>query len=169
MKSGAAVIVVAPCCHKEVRRQMERAAPRGPAGPPGPLAAALRHGIYRERTAEMLTDAMRALLLEMAGYEVSVFEFIGGEHTAKNVMITAVKLPSRRDEPEALAQRRAQLRALCEDFGIASQALAVWMAEMPAAANAAHTGAQASLPLQPPGERTGEMEDKPTRRAQPRT
>ena len=169
VKSGAAVIVVAPCCHKEVRRQMERAAPRGPAGPPGPLAAALRHGIYRERTAEMLTDAMRALLLEMAGYEVSVFEFIGGEHTAKNVMITAVKLPSRRDEPEALAQRRAQLRALCEDFGIASQALAVWMAEMPAAANAAHTGAQASLPLQPPGERTGEMEDKPTRRAQPRT
>lgn len=171
VKSGAAVIVVAPCCHKEVRRQMERGAPRGPAGA-GPLAAALRHGIYRERTAEMLTDAMRALLLEMAGYEVSVFEFIGGEHTAKNVMITAVKLPSRRDELEALAQRRAQLRALCDDFGIESQALAVWMAEMPAAANAAHTAladAQASLPLQPPGERTGAMEDKPTRRAQPRT
>lgn len=171
VKSGAAVIVVAPCCHKEVRRQMERGAPRGSAGA-GPLAAALRHGIYRERTAEMLTDAMRALLLEMAGYEVSVFEFIGGEHTAKNVMITAVKLPSRRDELEALAQRRAQLRALCDDFGIESQALAVWMAEMPAAANAAHTAladAQASLPLQPPGERTGAMEDKPTRRAQPRT
>ena len=171
VKSGAAVIVVAPCCHKEVRRQIELGAPRGPAGA-GPLAAALRHGIYRERTAEMLTDAMRALLLEMAGYEVSVFEFIGGEHTAKNVMITAVKLPSRRDEPEALARRRAQLRALCDDFGIESQALAVWMAEMPAAANAAHTalaGAQASLPLQPPGERTGETKDKPTRRAQPRT
>ena len=89
-------------------------------------------------------------------------------------MITAVKLPSRRDEPEALARRRAQLRALCDDFGIESQALAVWMAEMPAAANAAHTahaGAQASLPLQPPGERTatGETKDKPTRRAQPRT
>merc|ERR1712216_758595 len=95
--SGAAVIVVAPCCHKEVRRQIERVAPRRAVDP---LAAALRHGIYRERTAEMLTDSMRALLLEMAGYEVSVFEFVGGEHTAKNVMIPAVKLPSRRDEPE---------------------------------------------------------------------
>jgi hypothetical protein len=172
VKSGAAVIVVAPCCHKEVRRLMERGAPRGPAGP-GPLAAALRHGIYRERTAEMLTDAMRALLLEMAGYEVSVFEFIGGEHTAKNVMITAVRLPSRRAEPEALAQRRAQLRALCDDFGIESQALAAWMGEVPAAANAAHTALASAqgqaLPLQPPGERTSEMEDKPTRRAQPRT
>ena len=76
-------------------------------------------------------------------------------------------------DPKVVAQR-AQLRALCDDFGIESQALAVWMAEMPAAANAAHTahaGAQASLPLQPPGERTatGETKDKPTRRAQPRT
>ena len=169
VKSGAAVIVVAPCCHKEVRRQMERGTPRGPADP-GPLAAALRHGIYRERTAEMLTDAMRALLLEMAGYEVSVFEFIGGEHTAKNVMITAVKLPSRRAEPEALAQRRAQLRELCDDFGIESQALAAWMGEV--SANAAQTALASgqAVTLQPPGERTlSETEDKPTRRAQPRT
>ena len=167
VKSGAAVIVVAPCCHKEVRRQMEYGAPRGPAGP---LAAALRHGIYRERTAEMLTDAMRALLLEMAGYEVSVFEFIGGEHTAKNVMITAVRLPSRRAEPEALAQRRAQLRALCDDFGVESQGLAAWMGEVPAAAAATALAKSAqAVPLQPPGERTSKMKDKPTRRAQPRT
>jgi hypothetical protein len=57
-----------------------------------PLAAdVLRHNIYRERYAETVTNALRALLLELANYNVQVFEFIGGEHTGKNVMITAVK------------------------------------------------------------------------------
>ena len=51
----------------------------------------LQHGIYRERQSEMVTDSIRALLLQKCGYTTTVFEFIGGEHTAKNVMIAAVK------------------------------------------------------------------------------
>ena len=63
-----------------------------------PMGAALRHGIYRERIAEMATDSMRALLLEIAGYDVKVFEFIGGEHTAKNVIVAASKRSRQRSE-----------------------------------------------------------------------
>ena len=55
------------------------------------LADALRHGILLERHAEFVTDALRAALLEWAGYETKVFEFISTEHTAKNLMIAAVK------------------------------------------------------------------------------
>ena len=51
----------------------------------------LRHGILLERQAEMITDTIRALILESQGYEVKVFEFISSEHTGKNVMISAVK------------------------------------------------------------------------------
>lgn len=49
----------------------------------------LKHGILLERQAEMLTDGIRALLLEAEGYRTKVFEFVSTEHTAKNVMITA--------------------------------------------------------------------------------
>jgi hypothetical protein len=55
------------------------------------LAALTEHGILAERQAELLTDALRALLLETRGYQASVFEFISTEHTAKNLMITAVR------------------------------------------------------------------------------
>ena len=80
--ANATLIVVAPCCQKELRPQL-RAAPV--------LAPALRHGIFQERHAEFATDALRALLLEWAGYDTKVFEFISTEHTAKNVMIAATK------------------------------------------------------------------------------
>lgn len=85
IKAGAEIIVVAPCCHKQIRREMEK----GGAAPV--LAPLLRHGIFIERQAEMVTDTLRALILEYFGYHVKVFEFIGGEHTAKNVMLTATK------------------------------------------------------------------------------
>jgi hypothetical protein len=122
--SNASIIVVAPCCHKEVRRQFREqswkvgwegvhtsvtdadsspgdtrharaetsSAGDGAVNPAGhSLAECLRHGIYEERTAEMVTDTLRALFLEYAGYGTKVFEFVSGEHTAKNVLITAVK------------------------------------------------------------------------------
>ncbi|MBI2812965.1 MAG: SAM-dependent methyltransferase [Opitutae bacterium] len=82
VQAGAALIVVAPCCQKELRPQLA-AAPV--------LAPALRHGIFQERHAEFATDALRALLLEWAGYDTKVFEFISTEHTAKNLMIAATK------------------------------------------------------------------------------
>jgi hypothetical protein len=57
----------------------------------GPLRDVLRFGIFAERHAEMATDALRALLLERAGYRVRVGEFVAAEHTAKNVMLIATK------------------------------------------------------------------------------
>jgi SAM-dependent methyltransferase len=79
---GAKLIVVAPCCHQEVRPQL---------GKPEPLAAVLRHGIMAERMAEWATDGLRALFLEWAGYRTKLMEFVGSEHTPKNLMIAAVR------------------------------------------------------------------------------
>lgn len=81
----ADLIVVAPCCHKQIRREMETGKT------PDDLSFLLRHGTFMERQAEMVTDAMRALLLESQGYTVKAFEFISDAHTPKNVMIVAEK------------------------------------------------------------------------------
>ncbi|MBI3880374.1 MAG: methyltransferase, partial [Verrucomicrobia bacterium] len=111
IRAGAALIVVAPCCHKELRPQLN----------PAPvLAEALRHGIFREREAEFVTDALRAALLEWAGYDTKVFEFIATEHTSKNLMIAAVKRADAGDrEARALAARK-----LAAFYGITTQRLA---------------------------------------------
>lgn len=80
--SEAALIVAAPCCHKQVRQQMQKE---------NPLQAVLKHGILEERQAEMITDGIRALILEGHGYQSKVFEFISSEHTGKNLMIVGTK------------------------------------------------------------------------------
>ena len=125
IREGADVIVTAPCCHKEVRRQLD---PYLTAAKDHPLADVLRHNIYRERMAETVTDSMRALLLEIANYSVQVFEFIGGEHSAKNVMITATKCQKQRSESE-LKQLRKRFRELSALHGVERQRLAEWMGE----------------------------------------
>jgi SAM-dependent methyltransferase len=111
IQAGASLILVAPCCHKELRPQLRS---------PPVLADALKHGILRERQAEFITDALRAALLELAGYETKVFEFISTEHTAKNLMIAAAKRRHSKDREE-LAQRVRELAAF---YGIKSQRLA---------------------------------------------
>ncbi|MCI5082878.1 MAG: SAM-dependent methyltransferase [Saprospiraceae bacterium] len=78
----AKIIVVAPCCHKQVRKAMKHN---------NSLSAVLKHGILEERQAELLTDGIRSLMLEAHGYQTKVFEFISTEHTSKNLMITAVQ------------------------------------------------------------------------------
>ena len=80
--ANAKVIIVAPCCHKQIRKQVK---------PDNVLSSITKHGILLERQSEMLTDTIRALLLEASGYKTKVFEFIGTEHTPKNVMIVGVK------------------------------------------------------------------------------
>ena len=82
VRAGASIIMTAPCCHKELRPQLLV---------PTPLRPLLRHGIHLGQQAEMLTDGLRALLLEAEGYETQVFEFVSLEHTSKNKMILAVK------------------------------------------------------------------------------
>ncbi|MFT3781490.1 MAG: SAM-dependent methyltransferase [Nibricoccus sp.] len=109
--AGAAAIVVSPCCQKELRPQLTA---------PAVLADALKHGIFQERQAEFVTDALRALLLEWAGYRTKVFEFISTEHTAKNLMIAGIKMPNRPDSA-AIEQR---IRDFAKFYGIRSQKLA---------------------------------------------
>lgn len=101
----AQIIVAAPCCHKQIRRDMETR---------NEMAPLLRFGILEERQAEILTDGIRALLLESRGYKTQVFEFISTEHTAKNVMITAVA--EKKPKPaEPVLEKIAALKA---GFGI---------------------------------------------------
>jgi len=111
IRAGAALILVSPCCHKELRPQL-----RAPAF----LQGALRHGILLEREAEFVTDALRASLLEWAGYDTRVFEFIATEHTSKNLMIAGIK--RRHHGPAADSER--QVRELAGAYGIRSQQLA---------------------------------------------
>jgi hypothetical protein len=80
----------------------------------------LKHGIFQERHAEFATDALRALLLEWAGYDTKVFEFISTEHTARNLMITATK----RAGPIHTVEDAVKVRELAAFYGIKSQALA---------------------------------------------
>ena len=89
-----------------------------------PYASILQHGVYRERMSETITDSLRGLLLELAGYKVQVFEFIGGEHTSKNVMITAIKTKPKTSREPKLLQEILSLASL---HGIRHQKLARWM------------------------------------------
>ena len=108
--SGAALLVVSPCCQKELRPQLTA---------PPVLADALQHGIFQERQAEFVTDALRAQLLETAGYRTKVFEFVSTEHTAKNLMIAAIR--TGRPPDPAQAER---LRDFARFYGIKHQQLA---------------------------------------------
>lgn len=110
IKAGATLLVVSPCCQKELRAQLTA---------PAVLKDALRHGIFQERQAEFVTDALRAELLEWAGYRTKVFEFISTEHTAKNLMIAATKT-----HPAGEAARAARLQEFAAFYGIRTQHLA---------------------------------------------
>mmetsp|Transcript_21438 Transcript_21438/g.50379 ORF Transcript_21438/g.50379 Transcript_21438/m.50379 type:complete len:575 (-) Transcript_21438:444-2168(-) len=127
---NADLIITAPCCQHELRPQIDAHARENPNHPLGEM---LRHSIYRERFTEMTTDALRATLLEIAGYEsTNVFEFIGSEHTAKNSMITATKVKSSRSKKRQhawLQERRSKLIELAQMYGIKRQRLATLMGE----------------------------------------
>lgn len=112
LAAQARLLVVSPCCQKELRPQLTA---------PPVLADALRHGIFQERQSEFVTDALRAQLLEWAGYKTKVFEFISTEHTAKNLMISAIRTRAAGTDDDALAQR---LRAFADFYGIHTQRLA---------------------------------------------
>lgn len=111
VRQQALMMVCSPCCHREVRPQLQV---------PAVLKPLLRHGIHQGQEAEMLTDGMRALLLEGQGYEARVFEFIGLEDTSKNKMILA----NRTGRSCAPATVQAELEALAAFYGIRQQRLA---------------------------------------------
>jgi SAM-dependent methyltransferase len=129
VRAGASLIVSAPCCHKQLRPQLAC---------PSPLGPLLRHGIHLGQQAEMLTDGLRALLLEEAGYDTQVFEFVSLEHTSKNKMILAL----RRERPAPREAVQAQIRELKAFYGIRAHCLETLLANdaacaAPAAAPAA--------------------------------
>lgn len=123
IRAGAAVILASPCCHQELRPLL--AIPRV-------LAPVLRHGTLLERESEILTDGLRALLLEMHGYRAQVFEFISPEHTGKNLMISAHRLA----QPANADARRAEFHALCDFYGVHTQRLAALLGELPSTTHA---------------------------------
>jgi SAM-dependent methyltransferase len=110
--AGAELIVVAPCCHKQIRREIEKAKRHND------LDFLMKHGIFVERQAEMVTDGIRALILEYCGYSTKVFEFISDAHTPKNVLIVGSKKTSTRD-PAILEK----IKAAKTYFGIESHHL----------------------------------------------
>lgn len=95
IRTGASMIMCSPCCHKQLRPQLIS---------PPLLQPMLKHGIHAGEQAEMLTDSLRALLLEAYGYDTQVFEFISLEHTSKNKMILAVKSQKPKNREQILAQ-----------------------------------------------------------------
>jgi len=83
------LIICAPCCHKQIRQQVKGKEQRNPI---------LKYGIFKERQFEMITDTIRALLLEKHQYQTKIFEFISIEHTGKNVMLVGIKSSKKNDE-----------------------------------------------------------------------
>lgn len=79
----ASLIVTAPCCQHEIAPQLVEAG--------SDLDGLLKYGLLKQRHADLVTDAARALLLESQGYDVRVIEFVSTEHSAKNLMIAAVR------------------------------------------------------------------------------
>ena len=103
--AGAELIVCAPCCHKQIRRAIQESRT---------MNSVLRYGILKERQAEIVTDTIRAMLLEAHGYKTKVFEFISSEHTGKNVMIAATKHSRTVDRDYFLGE----IEKLKAEFGI---------------------------------------------------
>ncbi len=116
---GAPLVLAAPCCHHDLSAQLRTITP-----PPGGTAL-LRDGILRERFADTLTDAVRALLLRTRGYRVDVIEFVDSAHTPRNTLLRAVHTGA--DGGEA----RAELDALLAQWPV-SPALARRLADGPA-------------------------------------
>jgi SAM-dependent methyltransferase len=115
VRAGAAILIASPCCHQQLRTQIL---------PPALLKPMLRHGIHLGQQAEMVTDALRALLLEREGYATRVLEFVSLEHTSKNKMILAV----RREQPVDRAALDAEIAALESFYGVREQRLQTLLA-----------------------------------------
>jgi SAM-dependent methyltransferase len=92
VKNSAKVIMLAPCCHHELQAQVDLV--------PEPWSLLTRHGVVSERLIDLMTDSLRAQILKLLGYRVDIVEFIGGEHTPRNIMIRAVKTGVKVDPTE---------------------------------------------------------------------
>jgi len=110
IRSGAGIIMCSPCCHKEIRRQIKS---------PDILRPMLKYGVHMGQEADMVTDALRALLLEAHGYKTQILEFVSLEHTSKNKLILAVRGNVHAPRDDTLAQ----IQTLKATYGIEHQTL----------------------------------------------
>lgn len=110
VRAGAGIIMCSPCCHKEMRKQIRS---------PEILEPMLKYGIHLGQEAEMVTDALRALLLEANGYATQIIEFVSLEHTGKNKMLLAVA----HSEPVDRDCLLSQINTLKDFYGIKTQHL----------------------------------------------
>lgn len=101
---NAKVILCVPCCQHELYGQIQST----------PLESLLRHGILKERMAALATDAARAEILTMLGYDVQILEFIDMEHTPKNLLLRAVKGVSKEKQEQA----KKRYEAFKQELGI---------------------------------------------------
>lgn len=108
IRSRSSLILCAPCCHHEMRNQLDKL------DSPALFDPMLRHGIMKQRFAELLTDSFRALVLRIMGYRTDVVEFVSPEHTDKNLMIRAIW----RGKPNNVAPLLAEYDALKAYWGV---------------------------------------------------
>jgi hypothetical protein len=101
IQSDAALIVCAPCCHKQIRRAMNVT---------NELGNITKFGILKERQAEIITDTLRAMIMEAHGYKTNVFEFISLEHTPKNVMIVGKKTTKANPDKQQILENIAAIK-----------------------------------------------------------
>jgi SAM-dependent methyltransferase len=92
VSAGAKLALIAPCCHHDIQAQMVET--------PEPWQIITRNGIMKERLGDLITDALRMQIMKLLGYRVEAIEFIGGEHTPRNLMIRAVKTGAGADSAE---------------------------------------------------------------------
>jgi hypothetical protein len=86
--SDSSLIICAPCCHKQIRQQVKGIEQESPL---------LKYGIFKERQFEMVTDTIRALIMEEHQYQTKIFEFISNEHTRKNILLVGAKTEQKAD------------------------------------------------------------------------
>ncbi|MFY8095150.1 MAG: class I SAM-dependent methyltransferase [Niveispirillum sp.] len=104
---GAKYVLAAPCCHHDLQKQLRA----GEA--PSAYGTLTRHGILRERFADMLTDALRASLMRQAGYRTEIIEFVPSEHTPRNTLLRAVKTGAKPD-----AQTVSEYQTLVKEWSV---------------------------------------------------
>lgn len=121
VKSQAELLLIAPCCHHDIQKQIKEA--------PAPWHVVSRYGILHERVGDLLTDAIRAQILRIIGYKTEVFEFIAGDHTPRNIMIRATRDDSSNTnklEGSAISNRANESSVRKRDFQDLEQLLSQW-------------------------------------------
>lgn len=112
VNATAKLLLIAPCCQHDLQTQMTQV--------PEPWNLLTKHGLMKERLGDLMTDALRAQILKLLGYRTEVIEFIGGEHTPRNIMIRAV-LTSAKADPKELETYKKMLSDWQIDPALASR------------------------------------------------